>query len=91
MAADEVVPMVFRMGRDANLIRSHVQTRGSLSGPKCEQALGTATDEPLWGVRVARHYYFSPRPWTQSQWQQAQQVAVPPNASPSLRARKAAP
>jgi hypothetical protein len=69
MAADEVVPMAFRMGHDDPTLRAQLDKAGHFSRPKCRTAIGTATDEPLVNVAAARHYHFSPVPWTAEAWQ----------------------
>jgi hypothetical protein len=68
MAADEVVPMAFRMGRDDAILRAQLNQDGHFSRPKCSTAVGTATDEPALDVKAARQYHFSPIPWTASAW-----------------------
>lgn len=69
LPADEVVPMAFRMSRDSAVLRSLLSQQGSFSRPQCDRAIGTATDEPLPGLRATRRYAFSPKPWTLAAWQ----------------------
>ncbi len=77
LPADEIVPMAFRMDRDDHALRALLARDGRFPRPRCQQAAGTATDEPaVVGLRVARRYHFSPQPWTRDQW-----TALPP-ASP---------
>lgn len=62
VAADEVVPMLFQMGRDGDAIRARA-AEGRLA-PQCRAAAGFSTDEPAAPTR-ARVYLFSPEPWTE--------------------------
>jgi hypothetical protein len=61
---DEAVPMVFRMGADARVVR-HALARGDFPCAECRTSIGIATDEAapprLHGRRV---YVFHPGPWT---------------------------
>ncbi len=79
--ADEVVPMAFRMAAGDQEIRALLAKYGRFQPVHCQNAIGTATDEPLqdqsyWLSLVEkntqsknfRHYRFSPKPWTKSQW-----------------------
>jgi hypothetical protein len=68
LPADEIVPMAFRMSRGKAELRALLAHQGRFIRPGCSQALGTATDEPLQGLQVARQYVFSPRPWTAPTW-----------------------
>jgi hypothetical protein len=70
--ADEVVPMAFRMGRDARQLRAQLNQEGRFNRLRCQSALGTATDEPAVLARAPRRYHFSPTAWTPAQWQRAQ-------------------
>jgi hypothetical protein len=85
-AADEIVPMAFRMAAGDNEIRALLAKYGQFRPLHCQQAIATATDEPLENLPPAsplvtnnaqsknfRHYHFSPKPWTLSQWKQWQQ------------------
>jgi len=69
-AADEIVPMAFRMAGDDAEIRALLARRGQFPRARCQAAAGSATDEPMPALRTPRRYYFSPRSWTQEQWQQ---------------------
>jgi hypothetical protein len=69
LPADEIVPMAFRMSRDSAVLRSRLQAQdGRFTAEGCGRAIGSATDEPLAGLRAPRHYVFSPRPWTPAAW-----------------------
>jgi hypothetical protein len=63
--ADEVVPMLFRMGYDGRRVRAHFANRGDFRSPDCRSSLGVATDElPAALPSGRRVYVFSPRRWT---------------------------
>ncbi len=65
LAADEVVPMFFRLGPDGRRIRERFAHGGDFPSASCRASLGVATDE-LPSVLPAglRIYAFSPRRWT---------------------------
>jgi hypothetical protein len=67
IAADEVVPMVFRMGRETDAIRATWEQQPGKLHPRCRAgAIGTATSEPLAGdvmARYSREYVFDRRSW----------------------------
>jgi hypothetical protein len=70
LEADEVVPMLFRMGYDGRRVRAHLAGGGDFHGGECRSSLGIATDElpdALPGGR--RVYVFSPRRWTAAAYQ----------------------
>ena len=70
LAADEVVPMFFRMGYDGRRARARFANGGDFRGPECRSSLGVATDElpdALPGDR--RVYVFSPGRWTAETYQ----------------------
>lgn len=69
LAADEIVPMAFRMARDSAGLRRVLAERGGFDRAGCHDAIGSATDEPLPGLKSARQYVFAPRPWTAEAWQ----------------------
>jgi hypothetical protein len=65
LAADEVVPMLFRMGYDGRRVRSRLAAGGDFRGPECRSSLGIATDELPAALPPGRRVYaFSPRRWT---------------------------
>ena len=68
MPADEIVPMAFRMSRDGATLRALLAGQGGFTAPRCRDAIGTATDEPLPGLAAPRRYVFSARPWTIEAW-----------------------
>ena len=62
--ADEVVPMLFRMG-ELRHVFEELAASGERAGPKCGTALGTSLDEPYTIIPGARRIYvFNPNPWT---------------------------
>jgi hypothetical protein len=65
LAADEVVPMLFRMGYDGRRVRARLAGGGDFRGTECRGSLGVATDD--WPAALPpgrRIYVFSPRRWT---------------------------
>ena len=65
LEADEVVPMLFRMGYDGRRIQARLANGADFRDRKCRTSLGIATDElpaKLPGGR--RVYVFNPRRWT---------------------------
>jgi hypothetical protein len=68
--ADEIVPMLFRMGYDGRRLRAHLAGGGDLRGAQCRSSLGVATDElPAALPPGKRVYAFSPRRWTPETYQ----------------------
>ena len=68
LPADEIVPMAFRMSRDSGQLRALLADHGGFAAPRCGDAIGTATDEPMAGLNAPRRYVFSARPWTIEAW-----------------------
>ncbi len=65
LPVNEVVPMVFDMGRDGQAVRSFLEREGQFAEPACRAAIGIAVKEPLPGTPpVGRSYLFSRQPWT---------------------------
>jgi hypothetical protein len=65
LQADEVVPMLFRMGYDGRRVRAHLAGGGDFRGTECRSSLGIATDELPDALPPGRRIYaFSPRRWT---------------------------
>lgn len=62
---DELVPMLYRMGRDGDLVRRRL-AEGREFAPECRSALGLSTDEPVPALdaRGRRLYLFSSDRWT---------------------------
>ncbi|MDQ1920293.1 hypothetical protein [Massilia pseudoviolaceinigra] len=69
IAADEVVPMAFRMGGDQHALRARLLQQRGFTRARCGAAIGFSTDEPMMAVREGRHYYFSPQAWSAARWQ----------------------
>jgi hypothetical protein len=68
--ADEIVPMLFRMGYDGRRLRAHLAGGGDFRGAQCRSSLGVATDElPATLPSGKRVYAFSPRRWTPETYQ----------------------
>ena len=70
LPADEVVPMFFRMGREAPSYREALVREPARLHPRCRAAaIGSSTTEPLPAAAFptyARHYVFNSRqPWPQ--------------------------
>jgi hypothetical protein len=62
LGADEVVPMLFRMGIEGAPLRRRVERDGL--PPPCDRAIGLITDEPRLRLpRGVRLYLFAPRAW----------------------------
>jgi len=62
---DEVVPMLFRMGRDGASLKAKLAGGGDFSNRRCREALAVSTDAPLARIPPGRRVYlFNPRSWT---------------------------
>ena len=65
LAADEVVPMLFRMGYDGRRVRARLESGGDFRTEECQSSLGIATNElPAAMPPGRRIYIFNPRRWT---------------------------
>jgi hypothetical protein len=65
LEADEVVPMLFRMGYDGRRVRAHLEGGGDFRGVECRSSLGIALDDLPVALPAGRRVYaFSPRRWT---------------------------
>ncbi|MEM7586718.1 MAG: DUF3142 domain-containing protein [Acidobacteriota bacterium] len=63
----EAVPMLFRMGRDAEPVRAQLARGVDFSHPLCRSSYGLSSDEPIPALRSGRRLYlFHPRPWTET-------------------------
>jgi hypothetical protein len=60
---DEIVPMLFRMGRDGHRLRDKLAAGGDFSEPGCRSAVGISIDSPMVIPANRRVYIFNPRPW----------------------------
>jgi len=73
LPVDEAIPMMFRMGPDAESIRGMLAKGEVFTEPLCRTSLGLSTDEslklpPRWDGRV---YLFHPKPWTKEAYEAA--------------------
>jgi hypothetical protein len=65
LAADEVVPMLFRMGYDGRRIRAQLENGGDFRSEACRSSLGIATNEPPAVLPPGRRIYvFNPGRWS---------------------------
>jgi hypothetical protein len=70
LAADELVPMLFRMGYEGRRVRAQLANGGDFRGAECRSSLGVAVDElPAVLPAGRRVYAFSPRRWTPETYQ----------------------
>jgi hypothetical protein len=66
LAADEVVPMLFRMGYDGRRVRAHFAQGGDFRSVECRSSVGVAIgDLPPALPRGRRIYVFNPQRWTE--------------------------
>ena len=61
---DEIVPMLFRMGRQGGRLRAKLEAGGDFGDPRCRTALGISLDAPVAFPPGRRVYVFNPRAWT---------------------------
>lgn len=65
---DEAVPMIFRMGADAQQVRGLLASGEDFKSPACRSSVGISTDEPLPSnssiFKNRRTYVFNPRSWS---------------------------
>jgi hypothetical protein len=65
MPVDEVVPMVFAMGREGPAVLGALRSRGRFRSRACGASVGWAVGEPSMALAgVTRRYVFNPRAWT---------------------------
>jgi hypothetical protein len=70
LEADEVVPMLFRMGYDGRRVRANFENGGDFRAAECRSSLGVATDELPAALPPGRRVYvFSPQRWTPETYQ----------------------
>jgi hypothetical protein len=63
--ADEIVPMVFRMGPEGERLKARLAAGGDFANPRCRTAIGISTDTPLAAIPAGRRVYvFNPHSWT---------------------------
>jgi len=70
LPVDEIVPMVFRMGSEGDVVRHELAAGGDFRLARCRDAIGVSTDEPLPRVPGRRRrYVFDGGPAsTERQW-----------------------
>jgi hypothetical protein len=67
LPVDEAVPMLFRMGPDAEDVRLLLAQAHDFSLPLCRESVGVSTDEVVRDVPAGRRrYVFRPQGWAQS-------------------------
>lgn len=70
LAADEVVPMFFRMGYDGRRARAYFAHGGDFRSAACRSSIGVATDELPPGLPHGRRVYvFEPKRWDAATYQ----------------------
>lgn len=67
---DELVPMVYRMGPESELVRARLAA-GRDFAPDCRNALGVSADEPVPAIdpRHRRLYLFNPERWSEDSFE----------------------
>jgi len=66
---DEIVPMLYRMGREGDAIRALLDAGHDFPAPYCRAAVGISTDEPAPALPSPRQIYlFSAARWTAAAW-----------------------
>ncbi|WP_010546364.1 hypothetical protein [Sphingomonas elodea] len=67
LPVDEIVPMLFRMGRGGAAIRARIERGGDWAEPACRNALALSADSPIARIPQGRRIYlFAPQSWTPS-------------------------
>ncbi len=70
MPVDEVVPMVFTMGRGGAPVLDALRDRRQMPSRACRGSVGWAVGEPVVALRsTSRTYVFNPRPWREDEAQ----------------------
>jgi hypothetical protein len=65
LPVDEVVPMLYRMGRDAGEITTYLRDGGEFTPVMSRNSIGLSLDAQIAGLAEGKRVYlFSPRPWT---------------------------
>ncbi len=65
LPVDEAVPMLFRMGADADVVRRRLAAGGDFAAARARRSIGLALDEARPVVPPGRRIYlFSARPWS---------------------------
>jgi len=72
LPVDFAVPMLFRMGPEAELVRDKVEGEGTAE-PLCSGRIGLATDERwVTPVETTEVWLFHPNPWNRHAWEEVQ-------------------
>lgn len=67
LPVDEIVPMLFRMGRGGAALRARIEGGGDWAEPACRRALAISADTPIARAPQGRRIYlFAPQSWTPS-------------------------
>ena len=67
LPVDEIVPMVFAMGRGGPELSRRLATEGDFRSEQCRSAVGISTNDTSVSLPPKRRtYVFNPRPWTAS-------------------------
>lgn len=67
LPVDEIVPMLFRMGRGGAALRARIEGGGDWAEPACRNALAVSADTPIARAPQGRRVYlFAPQSWTPS-------------------------
>jgi hypothetical protein len=77
LPVDEAVPMLFRLGRDREMVHAWLARGDAALAPECRHGKGVSLDEappPMAGSGSV--YAFSPRPWTRSTYERALALTV---------------
>jgi hypothetical protein len=65
--ADDIVPMLFRMGAGGSEIKSRLNAGQDFVTPRCRSALAVSTDSSIARAPAGRRIYlFNPHNWTPS-------------------------
>ena len=71
LPVDAVVPMIYRMGRDGDVIRHALYAEREFPNPICAGNVGYSADEPLAPVDgPGRVFLFHPRPWSEPRFRE---------------------
>ena len=66
---DEIVPMLYRLGRDARAIKAYLRKGGEFGPAMSRNSVGISLDDPVAGVTAGKRVYlFSPEPWTAAEY-----------------------
>ena len=71
LPVDAVVPMLYRMGRDGDVIRHALHAERAFPNPACAGQVGYSADEPLAPVGgLRRVFLFHPEPWSERRYKE---------------------